>query len=83
MSEQSSEGEGFIVHEGRGHSLAPPTHPGDASLPPHLTQAGQQQGQPSLAEVTQHRFPWAEKQVPHTLSYLALLCLFPLVPVLS
>lgn len=65
-----------------GHSLAPPTHLGDASLPSHFTQTGQQQGKPSLAEVTQHRFPWAEKQAPHTLSYLTLLCLFPLFSIL-
>lgn len=81
MSEQSSQGEGFTVPGVRGHSLAPPTHAEDVSLPPHLTQTGQQQGKPSLAEVTQHRFPWAEKQVPHTLSHLALLCLFSLVSV--
>lgn len=81
QSEQTSQGEGFTVHRGRGHSLAPPTHPGDVSPPPHLTQTRQQQGKPSLEEGTQHRFPWAEKQVPHTLSHLPLLCLFPLVPV--
>lgn len=81
MSEQSAQGEGFIVHGVGGQSLAPPTHAEDVSLPLHLTQTGQQQGKPSLAEVIQHKLPWAEKQVPHTLSYLALLCLFPLVPV--